>query len=317
MNHTAKSGRVLSAANYEALKTARDLIAAILELNKQQKLAAKHLPGAHDQATHAHGGHTARPGMGDTVITDQNVAEFAGGSAEQYLVKNADGSWGFTAERQALHDQIVNDALAGVPVSENPTYHVMGGGPAAGKSTMIERGGADVPTGKQAVQVNPDDVKTHIPEYNAMRGDPAAASFAHEESSYVAKRIQAAAFERGHDVVLDGTGDSSEKSINGKISTARAAGYRVVGNYATVPTDVAVERANARGAKTGRYVPESVIRGTHSAVSQIFPKIAGNFDEVKLWDTMGTPKIIASGGKGKLTVHDQDAYNAFLAKGDG
>lgn len=303
--------RVFSTADYDALRQARDFLQHVLELNK----ATKHLAGHHDQATHAHGGGTPRPGMGDITLTDQHVAEFAGGSAEAHLVSNGDGTFAFTAERQALHDRIVADALDGVPISENPTYHVMGGGPAAGKSTMIERGGANVPTGKQAVQVNPDDVKQQIPDYSRMTGDPRAAAFTHEESSYLAKRIQSAAFERGCDVVLDGTGDSSEKSITGKIDTARARGYRVVGNYATVPTAVAVERSNARGAQTGRYVPETVIRGTHAAVSQVFPKIAGKFDEVTLWDTMGTPKVIARGGKGKLTVVDQSSYDAFLAKG--
>lgn len=314
-----KTGRILSAANEEALRETLALIDAILEANKTSKAAQKHLAGQHDQSTHSVGGSAApRAGMGDVVITDQHAADFSGGSAAPHLQKNANGAWEFTPERQALHDEIVRNAVEGVPKSENPTYHLTGGGPAAGKSTMIKQGGADVPTGKKAVQVNADDVKEQLPEYRQMTAasDPRAAAFSHEESSYVAKRIQAAGMERGCDVVLDGTGNSSEKSVRKKIDTARAHGYRVVANYATVPTDIAVTRAAARGQKTGRYIPESVTRGTHSSVSRVFPKVATHFDEVTLWDTTGAPKVIARGKRGSLSITDQDGWESFIAKGN-
>jgi predicted ABC-type ATPase len=278
----------------------------------------RHLTGKHDQKSHGSGGKSAginpETGQGNIKITSDMASEWAGTSAGAHLRQNQDGSYAFTPERQALHDKIVSDALSGVPTSTDPTYHVMGGGPAAGKSTMLKNSKVDVPAKDKAVQINADDVKEKLPEWDRMDGDPNRANYLHEESSYLAKRIQAAGFETRKDVVVDGTGDSSESSMTNKISKARAAGYKVKGNYATTSTEEAVQRANARGKRTGRYVPEPVIRKTHAGVSEVFPKITGLFDEISLWDTSGELKLLASGKNGKFTVNDQDGYNSFLAK---
>jgi predicted ABC-type ATPase len=278
----------------------------------------RHLQGKHDQKAHGSGGKSAginpEAGKGNIKITSDMAADFQGGSAAPHLRQNQDGSYEFTPERQALHDKIVADAVAGVPTSADPTYYVMGGGPAAGKSTMLKDSKVSIPSKDKAVQVNPDDVKEKLPEWDRMQGDTNRAAYTHEESSYISKRIQAAAFETKRDVVADGTGDSSVSSMSNKIKKARDANYRVVGNYATVPTSVAIERANARGARTGRYVPESVIRGTHAGVSDVLPKIVSQFDEINLFDTTGDLVLLASGKNGKFTVNDQAGYTAFLSK---
>jgi predicted ABC-type ATPase len=278
----------------------------------------RHLQGKHDQKAHGSGGKSTginpEAGQGNIKITSDMAADFQGGSAAPHLRQNQDGSYEFTPERQALHDKIVADAVSGVPTSADPTYYVMGGGPAAGKSTMLKDSKVSIPSKDKAVQVNPDDVKEKLPEWDRMQGDTNRAAYTHEESSYIAKRIQAAAFETKRDVVADGTGDSSVSSMSNKIKKARDANYRVVGNYATVPTSVAIQRANARGARTGRYVPESVIRGTHSGVSSVLPRIVNQFDEINLFDTTGDLVLLASGKDGKFTVNNQDGYNAFLAK---
>lgn len=277
---------------------------------------AKH--GTHDQKTHGRKGGIpqqggARAGMGDIKITDEMAAEMQGGSAAPFLVKNENGEWEFTPERQALHDQIVKESVDGIPKSDNPTYVVMGGGPAAGKSTILESGEVKLP--KNTVEVNADNCKTKLPEWGTAGAD--RASVTHAESSYLAKRTQAAAFERQQNIVLDGTGDTSVKSMSGKIDTAHAAGYRVEAHYVTLPTDLAVKNAFERGQKTGRFVPEEVVRTTHAGVSNTFPGVADKFDSVKVYDTtvFGAPKVIASGVSGTLTIVDQVAYDAFLAKG--
>jgi len=260
-----------------------------------------------------------RAGMGDAVpMSDEDFGMLKEGSAGPHVVgRNADGSPQFSAERQALHDRIVSEAVDGVPASSDPTYHIMGGGPAAGKSSAIESGIVNVPGADKAVQINADEVKTSLKDADKLERDDWAA-FTHEESSYVAKRIQAAAIERGQDAVLDGTGDSSTSSIRRKIEGARAAGYKVEGHYVTVPTDVAVSRAQARGERTGRVVPEGIIRKTHSAVSRVAPEVASEFDSFTLVDTSGrTPVKVASTTKGKpIKIEDQALWDAFTAKGD-
>jgi predicted ABC-type ATPase len=254
-----------------------------------------------------------RKGMGDIPITPSMAGEMKGGSAEPYLVQNENGEWEFTPERQALHDKIVQEAVDGKPSVENPVYTVMGGGPAAGKSTILKSGDVNIPEG--SVEVNADLCKEKLPEWQTA-GDNRA-GITHEESSYLAKRTQAAAFERSQHVVLDGTGDTSPSSMNKKIDAARDAGYQVEAVYVTLPTDMAVKNAYNRGLETGRFVPEEVIRGTHAGVSETFPVIADRFDKVTLFDTseMGKPKVIAKGGGGVVDILDQVAYDAFIAKG--
>lgn len=244
-----------------------------------------------------------------------------------HLVPDGNGGYVLTPERKALHDRIVTEALQGVPESSDPTLFMLGGGPAAGKSTMLgDKALEGVPDdegmldGKlAAVVVNPDNVKQVLPEYGAMiEGGQAkdAAGHVHEESSILAKRIQATALEGKRDVVLDGTGDSSLMKLLKKIDQAREKDYKVKGFYATVPTDVAWERADARAQQTGRHVRESVLRDTHSAVSRVVPQAASRFDEFTLFDTMdGAVPIARATRDGEIEVLDEDGYAAFLDKG--
>lgn len=211
---------------------------------------------------------------------------------------NADGT--LTPEREELHKQIIDETFKDVTRADGqPTFTVMGGGPASGKSTMINSGAATLP--KNSVTVDPDAIKGKLPEYKEMvaKGDLSAAGYAHEESSALAKRMLGVANDNGFNVVLDGTGDGSVNSIMKKIEGARKAGMTVEGIYATVPTDVAVSRALARAEKTGRYVNLDTIRSIHKKVSQILPEIASEFDVVKLYDTTDGAILIATGGNGQ------------------
>ena len=266
------------------------------------------------------GGVGFRVGQGDITLPENDLIAMRAGSAGIYMTgRTADGQPIFTAERQALHDKIVADAVNGVTPTLNPTYYMLGGGPAAGKTTMLNSGKADVPGNSEAVHINADDVKTMLPEYEPMiaAGNKKAAGFVHEESSYLAKRIQSAAVETSRNIVLDGTGDSGAESLAKKVGSAKKQGYRTVGLYATVPTQVAVDRMITRGMKTGRFVPEIVVRTTHANVSKVFPAAVNMFDEIKLFDTTDGVKMLASGGNGILNILDQSGYDAFLAKGEG
>lgn len=266
--------------------------------------------------------HTApRKGMGDIPLTEGNVAEMAGGSAAPHIIQDADGNYMFTPERQALHDKIVQDAVDGKPSQENPVYTVMGGGPASGKSTVIRNGEVKVPEG--SVTIDSDGIKEQLPEWGDASLGADAAGFTHEESSYLAKRTQAAAFERSQHVLLDGTGDTSPESMGKKIDAARKAGYSVEGHYVTLPVDMALKNNVARfeemkaAGKFPRMVPETIVRETHAGVSETFPMIAHRFDKVTLHDTseFGKPKLVAQGSGGVVDIIDQVAYDAFIAKG--
>lgn len=250
-----------------------------------------HLAGKHDQRKHGHG-------------------EPIGSSMEKYT--DAEGNW--TPDRQKLHDEIVGGALADAQPVEHPTVTFFGGGPASGKSSVMN-------VEENNVVVDADTMKSQLPEYQDMldRGDSRAAAFSHDESSYLSSRVMNEGLAGGYNVTLDGTGDSGTAKLRGKVERARAAGATVNAKYVTVDTDEAVRRSNLRAQETGRVVPESVIRETHANVSQTFNDAIQEdmFDSVQLWDNNGpTPNLIGEKPPGGTWhVNDNDAYDRFLAKG--
>lgn len=224
-----------------------------------------------------------------------------------------DGTW--DPARQKLHDQIVSDALAGHHSQASPVATFLGGGTASGKSTALASAAH-----KDQVVIDSDAIKGLLPDYQqkVKAGDPSAAAYAHEESSYLAKRIQAAAIARKLNYLLDGTGDASYAKMAAKIKAARDGGHRVDAKYVTAATEEAVRRAEARAKETGRMVPESVIRSIHAGVSEVFPKLveSGLLDSAELWDTNGAKPLLVGSMPhgGKWTVKDQAAWDAFKAK---
>ena len=261
----------------------------------------------------------ARPGMGDGItVNDAEYTEMSVYSGRQFLQgRTAEGVPIFNAERRALHDQIIEDILGALPRSENPTLAMSGGGPASGKGTIVKMIEERL-EGKSAT-IDPDNIKGRLPEYVRMRdsGDEFAAAFAHEESSYLAKRVLQAGAERRVDMVYDGTGDGGPASLLGKIETARQNGYRVTGHYVTIDTAEAIRRATARAERTGRKVPTKTITTTHAKVSRIWETAKDGFDEIELYDNNVDMRLIAQGGRGRVEVLDQQAFDSFLAKAGG
>lgn len=236
-----------------------------------------------------------------------------------------------TPERKALHDAIVNSQFEGKVargIEVVPTFVYLGGGPAAGKSTMLRSGDATVPSrdengnlkkGAAAatnIEVGADEYKSFLPEFEALRRGKGsedarlnAAEDAHEESSMIGKAIQSRALQMRLDIVVDGLGDGGKQAD--KIVRAKARGYRVEGLYATVPIGLAVERAEGRGApigtKTvisdgstivgeGRYMSPKLVAASHAGISGEFMKFQGLYDKVQLFDTTakGAPVLIFS-----------------------
>jgi predicted ABC-type ATPase len=234
----------------------------------------------------------------------------------QYIPPSQPSDW--TPERQAMHREVIADATASVPRSSEPTLYMMGGGPAAGKSSIIKTG--DVKHPDRHVLANPDVFKEDIPEYRdgLAAGDHRAARMAHEESSYLNKQVMRAAANNRQDVVWDGTGDNSLSKLESQVRVFREAGFKVQADYVTCDTDTAVQRAKARGEKTGRHVPEEPIRETHARVSEIWPEAVarGLFDRSDLYDTTsgGKPVLIASARGTAIDIKDRAAYQRFLDK---
>lgn len=220
-----------------------------------------------------------------------------------------------TAERKLLHDAIVRDHFKNAKRVRNPTVRVLGGGPAAGKTSSIR--GVNL---GNTVTVDVDHVRTMLPEYREaiLAGSKHAAALSHEEASYIAKRIGAHGVSGRFNLLMDGTGDGSFDNLKGRVDSYRGNGAKVIGSYTTVDTDKAMARMIARGNKTGRYVPETYLRDTHKKVSQVFPQAleGGLYDYAELWDTNGeTPVKVLTHADGKTTIHDVELWKRFLEKG--
>lgn len=233
-------------------------------------------------------------------------------------LKYTDENGAYSEERKALHNEIIADALAGVNAVENPTLYMMGGGPAAGKSTLIRQGVVVHPDSH--VLLNPDEFKEDLPEYRegVKERDPLIAAYTHEESSHLNKEVMKLCAKGRVDTVWDGTGDGEYEKLVSRVAMFRKQGFRVIADYVTVPTEVAWQRAKARGEKVGRIVPEADVRNTHREVSNVLPRAVadGLFDEVTLWDTSTSELIKVMSAKGKaMIIYNRELWQRFLAKG--
>lgn len=228
----------------------------------------------------------------------------------------------YNESRSRLHDDIVKAYLGNAKVKSDYVY-MLGGAPANGKSTLVDSG--LLPHPKGALVIDPDKVKSMIPEYQKMitSGDKtliaAAANFVHEESSLLGKRIQKEAFNRGVATIVDGVNDGSFDKVAEKVSKIREmSGKRIRADYVSLDTDLSLKLAQLRAEKTGRVVPESYIRSCNSEISKIIPKAVKNavFDELYLWDTNinGTPRLILKMVDGELSIESRKLYESFLDK---
>jgi len=240
--------------------------------------------------------------------------------------KDENGNW--LPERRKLHDEIVDDFTKNaisVPEGEEKVFHMVAGGTASGKGTVIGAGKVELPRGH--VKVDADEIKARLPEFVEGRRvmDPGAAGFVHLESSYLSERIMQRSVEFNTHVVLDGVGDGGLEKISKRVNRFKASGYKVKGDYVTVPTDVAVQRARERalsgGTDPGRQISETVTRSLHKGVSQDFPRVsaADVFDELHLYDTNipvgAEPRLIFSKVRGEdAVIHDETLWGEFLAK---
>lgn len=197
----------------------------------------------------------------------------AGRSTEDlYSTVDENGVRTYTPERQAVHAAILDKIMADhVSVPNDGQLVIMGGPAGAGKSTaakkLAELTGADIQEGRTHVTVNPDEMKTllqpHQPAYQGLKPNEAA-GLVHEESSHLAKMLQARLIAERKNALLDVT-MIDRASTEKKMAAFKAAGYHSTAVFVGVPTEVSLQRAGARyiaQSKTpagGRWVPPKEI----------------------------------------------------------
>lgn len=241
-----------------------------------------------------------------------------------HRAKNPDGSLGhYSPERIALHARIGAALFQGAGTHPGSVQAVfMAGGPASGKSTLTRKGGG-VKLPGDYVDINPDIVRTMLPEYDKLiaAGDKEASAKTHEEASHIAKMAMNIALLRQHHVVVDGTGNSGPGKFKGKIEAAVRAGYSASVYYATIPTDEAERRAAKRAARTGRHVPAGYLRSAHRDVTKRFREDIQHMKgvAVSVFDTRSKrPKLVAmKTPNGPMEVRSRKLFAEFISKAAG
>lgn len=220
----------------------------------------------------------------------------------------------YTPERRKLHREILTSFLQhvpSVPEGQKPAAVMMMGGPASGKGAI-----SSVLPDNTFVKVDADRLKEMLPEYQEMvdKGDRDAASYAHEESGYLASKLRDIARQERKNMVLDGTGKYSSSYAH-RMKQLQRDGYHVQLMMPDLDVETAVERAKKRGEQTGRWVPEKVVRQNYAVIPGNFLQLAKLADAAMLYDNRGDfPKLVWSNtASGEQTV-DDDFMTAFREK---
>lgn len=143
---------------------------------------------------------------------------------------------------------------------------VLIGPPAAGKSTL-----ATQLAGNGYAIVDADEAKALIPGYNNGLG----AGIVHEESSAMSKMVQAQYQKDGTNMIVQ-TVSSGSRSVEQKVANLQKAGYNVSMVGLKVDEDVAVGRMAGRAIKTGRTVPEDVVRNAPALSMASYDTVKGS-----------------------------------------
>jgi hypothetical protein len=109
-----------------------------------------------------------------------------------------------SGERNELHDRIIHSIISAHRYDSGKKIFMLGGAPANGKSTFINSGCHPYP--KNAIKIDPDEIKEQLPEYIIMKEMHVseAAALVHEESASIAKEIVNRAIQNGFDIISMG-----------------------------------------------------------------------------------------------------------------
>jgi predicted ABC-type ATPase len=237
------------------------------------------------------------------------------------LVSPKDGR--YPKERRSLHKMINNWYVQKASPrddssKEEKTVWFLGGGGGSGKTTAFEGGTIGIPT--DALRVDPDEIKTMIPEYREWvnQGVGEAASFVHSESKHVFEHVTHSLVNANADFVYDTTGNGSYSNLKTKIEDLKRKGHKVRARYMTISLEEALLRAEIREQKEGRRVPKDQLIHNHQEVStNVIKALTDNlFDDLELYDNSGTgdPRLILTAKNGELEVYEPELLAQFMDK---
>jgi predicted ABC-type ATPase len=222
--------------------------------------------------------------------------------------------------RALLHAAIIKELLEPHGPGESARADFTAGGPASGKSGLIDHLGlAD-----GVLLIDVDAIRERLPEYadwQRERPDDAAV-LTQREAATIAQHVFAAALQDRQAVVFDGVGGNDAGKFTERIAATLTQTHAVRVFYATVDVDTALEREEARYQAIGRRVPRAYLVAKHAEVSRGLADVARlNVERIEIYDSSGEiPQLLAAGpggaGTDGLHVVHPEGYAAFVRKGD-
>ncbi|ARA97841.1 zeta toxin family protein [Geobacillus thermodenitrificans] len=231
---------------------------------------------------------------------------------EMYSVKG----YKYSPKRHAMHMRIVHAIMKQAPSppkTERPIAILIGGGTASGKTmmrkTVIEKQLAE--EGVQAIIVDPDDIKTYIPEYHSLQKTHPndAARLVHQESRDISNLLLKQLIRHRKHFIYEGT-MARTRAYKQLMKKLKKAGYKVHIYIVDIPLELAKQRAKERAKMTGRKIPYQVIENTHKLVPRTFQAIKDFADRYYVYDNQDKLVLIASNDYIEPVL-----YNNFLKKG--
>lgn len=221
------------------------------------------------------------------------------------------GEW--TAERKKLHETIINKILSPEKIEackpengEKPKFIMFGGRGGSGKSWFTDKKRAEAENRKvmfdsdKFLVLDADALKEYIPEYEGWN-----AGEVHEESSYLNKKIKALAFEKGINIIIDGTMNYNPKKpdkVRNEMLEAKEKGYSLEAHYMFLPVQESAKRAinrfkTKKGDFSGRLVPMNILMSMQDN-EKSFDSVKDIVDDWSFRDNQGNsgPKLISKKG---------------------
>ena len=258
-------------------------------------------------------------------------------TAETHSTTLEDGTRQYSAERQRLHQEIIQHFLEGLHTSASPRVLFSGGGYSAGKGGVVKQAKAEHFKGSEPLVIDPDRIKAMLPEFQARYADdPTANAVVYREAWDISQEMQRQALERKLDMIVDGVGNTSPDEMIGRIQQFLDKGYSAKAVYVSVPTAEAEKRAAAR-AKTAtdiadrRMIPSLILRAVHRDVSATVPEMVSRIHKQGLSvdvEVHDNNQGVDEAGKfrpakrifsydsttGEETVHDERLWREFKDK---
>jgi len=176
----------------------------------------------------------------------------------------------YSQSRQAFQDRIVEKLLDGTIIEDahgrgvcktpnEPWIVFTAGVMGAGKShTLKQLASKGLFPLQSYVVIDPDDIRQHFPEYvlYALQSPEHAGELTHKEAGYVTEIVTAAALQRGHNVLVDGSLRDADWYKGYFEQLKKSYGdLRIAILHVTAPRDAVFARAKHRAKVTGRVVP--------------------------------------------------------------